>query len=76
MKNSTTIKVPKKYQHMIAKIYHDEDGYWCITAKGFQAASVDRGCHTIHEDTQQEILGHIRMIEPCDCKQCLAKPFR
>ena len=70
MINNTNIKVPKKYHHMIDEIYQDEDGYWCETAKGYQAASVDRECHTIHEDTQKEILFHIKYIKPCNCDDC------
>jgi hypothetical protein len=70
MKNSTTIKVPKKYHKMIQQIYHDSDGYWVYTEKGYYATGIDKECHTIHEDTHQEILRQIRMIKPCDCNYC------
>lgn len=69
MKNQTTIIIPKKYQHMIDEIYHDSDGYWCYTAYGFYSPYMD--CHTIHEDTQADILSRVRGIEPCDCDECL-----
>lgn len=68
MKNETNMKVPKKYHHMISEIYHDSDGYWCYTADGFYSPYMD--CHTIHEDTQKQLLEVIRGIEPCDCEEC------
>ena len=66
--NNTNIKIPKKYQDRIKEIYHDEDGYWVILNKGWFCE--DYGLHTIHEDTQQDILRCIRETESCDyCKQ-------
>lgn len=69
MKNSTTIKVPKKYQHMIGEIWTEDDGwsdwgpsYWVSIAEGFY--SPDMECHTLHESTQKEILSLIRRIRP------------
>ena len=70
VKNTTKIKVPKKYHHMIKEIYHDSDGYWVRTAKGFYAYGVDFEAHVIHEDKQADILTHIRMIRKCGCEQC------
>lgn len=70
MKNSTNIKIPNKYHHMIKEVYHDEDGYWVYTERGYYATSEDFECHTIHEDKQQDILNKIRQIKPCNCNYC------
>lgn len=71
MQNSTSIKIPKKYEHMIDEVYHDSDGYWVILNKGFHDPQWD--VHSIHEDTQKEVLGKIRDIEPCSCEECKNK---
>jgi hypothetical protein len=65
MINSTNIKVPKKYHHMIKEIYKDDDGYWVILNDGFYAAGYGPydEFHTIHEDTVSEVLYHIRQLE-------------
>lgn len=70
MQNNSTIKVPKKYQHMI-ELIDDEgtEGYWVYTNHGYY--SPDMECHTIHEYTQAEVLQKIRNIEPCNCKECI-----
>ena len=66
MVNETSIRVPKKYQHMIDEIYQDPDGYWCCLNQGWRSPST--GCHTIHEDSQPEVLRCIREVIPCpDC---------
>jgi hypothetical protein len=70
MKNSTNIDVPKKYQHMIDEIYQDCDGYWIYTKYGYYLSYFDLDTHVVSEDTQQEILKHIRHIKPCVCKRC------
>lgn len=72
MKNRTVVNVPKMYHPMIKEIYHDSDGYWVHTERGFYAAGTDPwpGLHTIHEDTQRELLAQIRAIKPCDCDYC------
>ena len=69
MKNSTNIKVPKKYAERIKEIFHDEDGYWVYTNPGWHNGD-DYALHVIHEDTQAEILQQIRWTEPCDCEEC------
>lgn len=66
MKNSTTIKVPKKYQERIKEIYQDEDGYWCILNPDWH--HVDDS-HTIHEYTQADILRCIRETEPVNLNE-------
>jgi hypothetical protein len=68
MKNTTTIKVPKKYQHMLELIEKDSDGYWSYSNPGYQFAGM--GCHTAHEDTQKELLEMISTLEKCDCEGC------
>jgi len=73
MKNSTNIKIPKKYHKMIKNLYHDGDGYWLNTNKGYYAAGTDFECHVIHVDTQAEILEQIQLIKSCDCDYCKSK---
>lgn len=68
MNNQTNINIPKKYQERISEIYHDEDGYWVYLNRGW--CWDDYGLHTIHEDTQQQILRCIRQTEPCNCDYC------
>lgn len=68
MINTTTIKVPKKYEGMIQFVEKDCDGYWAYSLPGFYFP--DMGCHTAHEDTQAALLEMIRTIKPCDCKEC------
>jgi len=65
MKNSTNIKIAKKYEPMVKEIYHDSDGYWVYTAEGYYAAGMGccDECHTIHEDTVKELLWQIRQIK-------------
>lgn len=68
MKNETSIRIPKKYQKMIKEIYHDSDGYWAYTEKGYFVEGM--GCHTIHEDTHKEFLEMMRTIKICNCEEC------
>lgn len=68
MKNSSSVKIPKKYQHGIDEIFKDSDGYWGYTKKGFMFAETE--CHTAHGNTQQEFLSDIRSLQPCDCDEC------
>lgn len=72
MVNSTSIKIPKKYQPMLKEIYQENDGgeksYWAISKKGWRFANMQ--CHTAHEDTQKALLDVIHSLEPCDCKEC------
>lgn len=69
MKNSTTIKIPKKYQAMISEVYKDSDGYWAYSEDGFMFT--DTECHTAHEDTHKDLLRVIRSLAPCDCYECI-----
>lgn len=68
MKNTTKIKVPAKYENRISEIYHDSDGYWVYLNCGWYWD--DPGLHTIHEDSQQDVLRCIRATAPCDCDCC------
>lgn len=68
MKNTTNIKIPKKYQHMIDEIFHDSDGYWGYTKNGYKFD--DTECHTAHGNTQSELLQDIRSLTKCDCSEC------
>ena len=68
MKNTTNIKVPKKYQPMIEVVEKDSDGYWAYTEKGYYFSHM--GCHTAHEDSQFALIMVIRTVEKCDCSIC------
>lgn len=68
MKNETKIKIPKKYYDRIKEIYYDDDGYWVNLNKGWSYDGY--GSHTIHSDTQQQVLKCIRDTELCDCDYC------
>lgn len=69
MINSTNIKIPKKYEHMIDSIYKDEDGYWAYSKNGHMFELME--CHTAHEDTQAELLRVIKSLKPCECDDCI-----
>ena len=68
MRNKTSVNVPKKYQFMIDEVYHDSDGYWAYTNKGFRFN--DTECHTAHGDTQSQLLQDIRSLGKCECDEC------
>ena len=73
LKNTTKIKVPKKYESMIAVVFEDQDGYWVGTEPGFRLVDPDQ-CGSVHEwgeDTQKELLAVIRSVAPCECSDCL-----
>ncbi|MCY0092186.1 MULTISPECIES: hypothetical protein [Bacillus amyloliquefaciens group] len=67
MKNTTSIKVPKKYQHMIEDIYPDSggNGYWCHSKEGYGFEEWE-GAEIIREDTQALLLQSIRTLRPHD----------
>lgn len=68
MKNYTKIRVPKKLQGRVEEIHHDSDGYWVYLSKGW--CWDDEGLHTIHEDTQKEVLSCLRYTQRCGCTEC------
>lgn len=65
MKNATSIKVPKKYQHMIEDIYPDSEGggYWCHSKDGYGFGEWE-GAEIAREDTQKQLLQTIRTLRP------------
>lgn len=69
MKNTTNIKVPKKYHHMLDEIFQDSDGYWAYSKNGYYFKNTD--CHTACEDTQKELLLNIRTLDKCTCEECI-----
>lgn len=68
MKNTTKIKIAKKYEGMLELVEKDGDGYWAYAKEGFEFAGM--GCHTAHEYSQKELLEMIRTLRPCECGQC------
>ena len=60
MKNSTKLKVPKKYQHMIDEVQKDCDGWWAYSKDGYIFESTS--CHTAHEYNQNDLLKEIRTL--------------
>lgn len=68
MKNTTSIKIPKKYHHMLDEVYKDGDGYWATSQDGYYFKHMD--CHTAHEDTQNDLLSVIRTLDNCNCEEC------
>lgn len=62
MRNSTTIRVPQKYRHMISGIYKDSlIGYEVYLEEGYFSAKT--GCKTINEKTIKDTLKEIRLIK-------------
>lgn len=61
MVNTTTIKVPKKYQSMLELVEADGDGYWAYSKEGYYFQGM--GAKTAHEDTQKELLSMIRTLK-------------
>lgn len=68
MINGTKIKIPKGLQKRVRELYHDSDGYWLYTNRGY--CTYEYGCHTIHEDTQKDVLQQLKFTDTCDCDYC------
>jgi hypothetical protein len=68
MKNTTTIKIPKKYEKYILEVYKDSDGYWGYSEDGYYFPDME--CHTVHEWTIKDFLNVIRTVKPCFCDEC------
>lgn len=68
MKNNTSIKVPKKYQHMISEICHDWDGWWIYTKRGFYIEN--EGQHVMSYITRKELEHNLRTVDVCHCEDC------
>jgi hypothetical protein len=64
VQNSTTLRVPAKYAHMIASVEHEQgNGYWVYTTPGFFSPMMQTG--TIHEMTQTDTLAEVRTLRSC-----------
>lgn len=62
MKNQTTVRVPNKYQHMIAAIYRGLAGvYICELNEGYISETFDGA--EIMCRTQNELMREIRLIK-------------
>lgn len=72
MKNTTRVRIPKRYQDMIEEVYNDSDGrgYWCFSKKGYYFSDMDYGVHIVREDTQKHLIDMIRSLRPCECEEC------
>lgn len=68
MKNTTNMKLAKKYEDKVKLVEKDFDGYWGYSEKGFMFKST--GSHTAHGETQKEFLSDLKSITKCDCKDC------
>lgn len=71
---ATTQQRLKKWADRIA-CFSDERGFgegvWVILRSGWQD-STNPTCHTIHEDTPQDVLDKVADAVPCACKECKA----
>ncbi len=70
LRNSTSLKIGKKYESAISEVFKDSDGYWIYLNYGY--ISTETQCGTIHEYTLADLrkqLKTIRKIEDKDlCK--------
>lgn len=55
--------VPKSKIEAISDAWQDDDGIWITLKDGWNAERMDRGCHTIHEDTIQQLRYQIAGIK-------------
>lgn len=62
------MRIPKKYAPRVQEVFKDDDGYWIYLNRGWFWD--DPGLHTIHEDTQRELLVQLRYTERCNCPYC------
>ena len=72
MKNTTNIKIPKKYQHMITLVERNDDMsfnegkmYWVHAKEGYSFDGVEE--HVVCEPTQKELMFHIKHLQKCKC---------
>lgn len=61
MVNTSDVKVPKKYQHMLKEVYKDQDGYWGHCEEGY--ISSDTECGIIHEYSKSEFRSALRFLQ-------------
>lgn len=60
MKNTTTLKISKKYEAGIKLVEKDGEGYWAYAEEGYIFENTD--CATIHEYTQADFMKAIRTL--------------
>lgn len=68
MKNTTNMKLAKKYEDKVELVEKDFDGYWGYAKKGYMFENT--GSHTAHGENQKEFLADLKTISTCDCKDC------
>ena len=71
LRNSTSLKIGKKYESAISEVFKDSDGYWIYLNYGY--ISTETQCGTIHEYTLAGLvkqLRTIRKIEDNDVYRC------
>lgn len=63
MKNSTTIKIPKKYEKYIVEVWYEgtDDGYWAELIDCCMCEDTD--CRYVHEWTQKDFLRSLQSIK-------------
>jgi hypothetical protein len=67
MKNSTNIKIPKKYQKYIIEVWSEQDtgdGYWADLIECCMCW--DTECHFVHEWTVKDFLKSLQNIDVID----------
>lgn len=62
MKNSTNIRIPKKYENVIVDVWYEgrEDGYWADIKEC--CICDDTECHWVHEWTVKDFLKSLQSI--------------
>lgn len=72
MKNSTNIKIPKKYEKYILEVWYEgtEDGYWANLLECCICNDTD--CHYVHEWTQKDFLKSLQSISVMDEKRYIS----
>lgn len=69
MKNSTNIKIPKKYQKYIREVWSEKDtgdGYWADLLEC--CICWDTECHYVHEWSVKDFLKSLQSIDVMDEK--------
>lgn len=57
---------PKNKLESVDECYKDSDGYWIFLKENWNADRMDYNCHTIHEDTINELRYQIAGIRKVD----------
>ena len=63
MKNTTKVRVPKKYENVIEEVWYEgrEDGYWASLKEC--CICWDTECHFVHEWNVKDFLQSLKSIE-------------